>query len=81
LDPFCGLPQGSPLSPVLFGLTCGRILRELPEGCSYVDDCAWTIPFDNFDDKNELGSKVQRLLDQIQEVFRGHGMELDEKKT
>jgi hypothetical protein len=38
-----GLPQGSPLSPVLFGLTCGRILKELPEGCSYVDDCAWTI--------------------------------------
>jgi hypothetical protein len=27
-----GLPQGSPLSPVLFGLTCGRILREHPEG-------------------------------------------------
>jgi hypothetical protein len=36
-----GLPQGSPLSPVLFGLTCGRILKELPDGCSYVDDCAW----------------------------------------
>jgi hypothetical protein len=35
-----GLPQGSPLSPVLFGLTCGRILEELPDGCSYVDDCA-----------------------------------------
>jgi hypothetical protein len=80
-DAESGLPQGSLLSPVLFGLTCGRILRELPEGCSYVDDCAWTISFDNLEDKNELTSKVQRLLDQVQEVFRRHGMELDEKKT
>jgi hypothetical protein len=38
-DAGSGLPQGSPLSPVLFGLTCGRILKELPDGCSYVDDC------------------------------------------
>jgi hypothetical protein len=35
-----GIPQRSPLSPVLFGLTCGRILKELPDGCSYVYDCA-----------------------------------------
>jgi hypothetical protein len=24
-----------PLSPVLFGLTCGRIVKELPDGYSY----------------------------------------------
>jgi hypothetical protein len=66
---------------VLFGLTCGRILKELPESCSYVDDCAWTIEFDNLSDKNESASKVRRLLDQAQAVFRKHGMELDEKKT
>jgi hypothetical protein len=53
-----------------------RILREPHEWCSYVDDCAWTIPFDNLKDKNELASKVQRLLDQIER----HGMELDQKK-
>jgi hypothetical protein len=80
-DAGSGIPQGSPLSPVLFGLTCGRILKELPDGCSYVDDCAWTIEFDNLTDKNELDSKVRRLLDQAQSVFRKHGMELDEKKT
>jgi hypothetical protein len=64
-----GLPQGSPLSPVLFGLACGRILKDLPEGCSYVVD------------KNELTSKVRKLLNQIQGTFRRHGMELDAKKT
>jgi hypothetical protein len=76
-----GLPQGSPLSPVLFGLTCGRILKDLPEGCSYIDDCAWTIAFDNLADKNELASKARKLLSQIQGAFRRHGMELDAKKT
>lgn len=53
-DAGSALPQGSPLSPVLFDLTCGRTLNELPDGCSYVDDCAWTIAFDNLADKNEL---------------------------
>jgi hypothetical protein len=76
-----GLQHGSPLSPVLFGLTCGRILKELPDGCIYVDDCAWSIPFDSLSDKHELASKVQRLLTKIQAVFHRHGMELDEKKT
>jgi hypothetical protein len=53
-DAGSGLPQGSPLSPVLFGLTCGRILKELLEGCSYMDDCAWTISFDNLSNMDEL---------------------------
>jgi hypothetical protein len=46
-----------------------------------MDDCAWTISFDNLGDKNELASKVRRLLDQARTVFRKHGMELDEQKT
>jgi hypothetical protein len=69
------------ITPVLFGLTCGRILKELPDGCSYVDDCAWTIPINNLADKNVLATKIRTLLDQIQAVFRKHGMTLDEKKT
>jgi hypothetical protein len=80
-DAGSGLPQGLPLSSVLFGLTCGRILEELPDGCSYVDDCARTIAFDNLADKNELASKVQRLLNQAPSAFCKHGMELYEKKT
>jgi hypothetical protein len=64
------LPQVSPLSPLLLGLTCLRILKELPEGCSYVDDCGWTFSFDNLGNKNELASKVRGLLDQAQPAFR-----------
>jgi hypothetical protein len=41
----CGIPQGSPLSPVLFGLVCAAILTGFPSGASYVDDCSWAIPF------------------------------------
>jgi hypothetical protein len=78
-DAGSGLSQGSPLSPVLFGLTCGRILKELPEGCSYVDDCAWTIAYDDFNGKNSVAIKIRKLLDQIQSVFRKHSMTLDEK--
>ena len=33
----CGVPQGSPWSPVLLAL------RELPAGVSYVDDYSWAI--------------------------------------
>jgi hypothetical protein len=37
---------------------------------------AWTIEFDSLADNNELASKVRRLLDQAQAIFRKHGMEL-----
>jgi hypothetical protein len=76
-----GLPHGSPHLPVLFGFTCGRILKERPDSCSYVDDCAWANPFDSLSDTNELASKVQRLLNKIHAAFRRHRIELDEKKT
>jgi hypothetical protein len=34
----CGVPQGSPCSPVLFALTLAKALAKLPDGMSYVDD-------------------------------------------
>jgi hypothetical protein len=46
-----------------------------------VGDCAWTISFDNLGDKNELASKVRRLLDQVRTVFHKHGIKPDEQKT
>jgi hypothetical protein len=76
-----GLWQGSPLLPVLFGLTCRRIIKELLGGCSYVYNWAWSIPFDSLSDKNELASIVQRLLNKIQAVSSRNSMELDKKKT
>jgi hypothetical protein len=41
---------------------------------------AWTIALDDFNDRNSLAIKIRKLLDQIQSVFRKHGMTLDEKK-
>jgi hypothetical protein len=38
-DTGSGIPQGLQMSPVLFGRRCGRILKELPHGCSYIDYC------------------------------------------
>jgi hypothetical protein len=40
-----GIPQGSPLSPVLVGLVCAAILQGLPSGTNYVDYFSWAIPF------------------------------------
>jgi hypothetical protein len=37
----CGIPHGSPLSPVLFGLVCATALKDLPPGANHVDDCSW----------------------------------------
>jgi hypothetical protein len=54
---------------------------DYPRNYHYRQCYSWSIPFDNLSDKNELASKVQRLLKKTQEVFRRHGLELDEKKT
>jgi hypothetical protein len=73
----CGIPQGSPLSPVLFGLVCASTLHALPEGASYVDDCSWNIPFCS---PRQLQRDSSRLRDAVKEQFKGQGLSLDTGK-
>jgi hypothetical protein len=73
-DSRSGIPQGSPLSPVLLGLVCTCTLQALPERASYVDDCSWAIPFSS---PRQLQGDSSRLLDAVKEQFEGHGLLLD----
>jgi hypothetical protein len=73
----CGIPQGSSLSPVLFGLVCASTPQALPEGASYVDDCSWAIPFSSL---RELQRDSCRHLDALKEQFEGHRLSLDTGK-
>jgi hypothetical protein len=70
----CGIPQGSPLSPVLFGLVCAATLKGLPSGASYVDDCSWAIPFSS---PQQVQRDSHRLLDAVKDRFEMHGLSLD----
>jgi hypothetical protein len=70
----CGIPQGSPLSPVRFGLVCAATLKGLPSGASYVDDCSWAIPFSS---PQRLQRDSHRLLDAVKDRFDMHGLSLD----
>jgi hypothetical protein len=72
----CGIPQGSPLSPVC-GLVCAATLKGLPSGASYVDDCSWAIPFSS---PQQLQRDSHRLLDAVQDRFEMHGLSLDTGK-
>jgi hypothetical protein len=72
-----GIPQGSPLSPIVFGLVCASRRQGLPEGASYVDDCLWAISFSS---PRQLQSDSNRLLDACKEQFESHGPLLDTAK-
>jgi hypothetical protein len=67
----CGIPQGSPLSQILFGLVCETALNGLPPGASYVDDCSWAIPFSS---PRQLQSEAGQLLDTVNDRFKQHGL-------
>jgi hypothetical protein len=69
-----GIPQGSPLSPVLFGLVCATALKGLPPGTRYVDDFSWTIPFTS---PRQLQREAGQLLDAVKDRFEQHGLSLD----
>jgi hypothetical protein len=74
----CGVPQGSPCSPVLFALTLAGALTQLPDGVSYVDDCTWII---NFTPQREFKEKTRTLLDQVHTKLAEFGFAMDEGKT
>jgi hypothetical protein len=73
----CGIPQGSPLPPVLFGLICAATPKGRPSGASYVDDCSWAIPFSL---PQQLQRDSHRLLDAVKDRFEMHGLSLDTGK-
>jgi ribonuclease HI len=74
----CGVPQGSPCSPVLFALTLAGALSKLPDGVSYVDDCSWVVSFTS---QREFREKSRELLDQVHDRLREFGFSMDENKT
>jgi hypothetical protein len=73
----CGVPQGSPCSPVLFNLTLAGALSKLPDGVSYVDDCTWVVSFTS---RREFKVKARTLLDQVHARLGEFGFSMDEGK-
>jgi hypothetical protein len=69
-----GIPQGAPLSPVLFGLVCVATLEGLASGASYVDDCSWAIRFSS---PQQHQRDSHRFLDAVKEGLSMHGLSLD----
>jgi hypothetical protein len=68
-DVNCGVPQGSPCSPVLFALTLAEALDKLPDGVSYVDDCSWTFSFTGQADfQQEANSRLDNIRDTLLEA-------------
>jgi hypothetical protein len=74
----CGVPQGSPCSPVLFALILAGALKKLPDGVSYVDDCSWVI---NFASQREFKQRARVLLDLVHATVREPGFTVDGAKT
>jgi len=74
----CGVPQGSPCSPVLFAPTLAEALEQTREGVSYVDDCSWVI---SFNAQRDFKREAVKLLDEVHKAFTDHGFTLDKDKT
>jgi hypothetical protein len=74
----CGVPQGSPCSPVLFALTLAEALDKLPDGISYVDDCSWTF---NFGGQTDFQREASACLDNIRDTLLEAGFRMDKDKT
>jgi hypothetical protein len=74
----CGVPQGSPRSPILFALALAGGLEELSEGVSYVDDCSWIIEFSGY---AGFQKRASGLLTKVRSKLAEFGFRMDEATT
>jgi hypothetical protein len=74
----CGVPQGSPCSPVLFALTLAEALDKLPDGVSYVDDYSWTFSFAG---QADFQREADSRLDNIEATLQEAGLQMDKDNT
>lgn len=80
-EPFqvvCGLPQGSPISPILFLLYIEPVLRLSSCRFSYADDIAITATGETLD---VVHDNLQRQLDNTMNWGRENGLLFDINKT
>jgi hypothetical protein len=70
----CGIPQGSPLLPVHFGLVCAATLTGLPSGVSYVDDWSCAILVSS---PPQFQRNLHRLIDALKDRFELDRLSLD----
>lgn len=74
----CGLPQGSPVSPILFLLYVEPFLRLSRGRFGYADDGCLLATAQTID---ECGQKLNKLLDQTIQWGYENGITFDTKKT
>ncbi|KAL2887050.1 putative double-stranded RNA/RNA-DNA hybrid binding protein [Ceratocystis lukuohia] len=72
------LPQGSPVSPILFMLFMAPIYRRIPYLLGYADDGALVVSGYTFDDNCQ---KIKTLMETVTEWTVQNGLELDPGKS
>lgn len=81
-----GLPQGSPVSPVLFALHIAEIHQavesqvEDSRGTSFVDDVTWLVAIEGYG-VNDVISKLERCAQASPEWARDNAVRFGELKT
>ena len=75
-----GLPQGSPISPVLFSIVMAQALKKtgIQNILNYVDDCAWIVPYV---DVERARVQLAESLDRVKQSVQDYGLSLEETKT
>ena len=82
------LPQGSPASPALTNVACMRLDRRLAKYAinngwrftRYADDLTFSLPKSELE-REEVSSKVGKLLSMVRHVVASEGLKIHPKKT